>query len=53
VTSGYISVLILSRGMNDLATAALIAGIVKIKVTSFGASDSASFSEMMLTYAVC
>jgi len=53
VTSGDVSVLILSRGMNDLSTVALIAGIVKIKVTSFGASDSASFSELMLTYAVC
>ena len=53
MTSVDVSVLILSREMNDLSTAVLIAGIVKIKVTSFGAFGSASFSELMLTYAVC
>jgi hypothetical protein len=50
VTSGDVNVLILSREMNELSTAALIAVIVKIKVISFGASGSASFSALMLTF---
>jgi hypothetical protein len=41
-------VLILFRAENDLSADALVAGIIKIKLTSFEASGSASFSSLVI-----
>jgi hypothetical protein len=50
---GCIYVLIISTAVNGLSTAALGAGLDKIKLTSFDTSGSASFSLIVMTYAIC